>query len=76
MRADDDRFRSMCCDDFSGTPYNDAQSGSAECQSLFGTYNIEMPIDKNGKCSGTFITDENFKDFDVSLLLDFLEEVC
>ena len=72
MRVDDDRLRSMCCDDFSGTPCNDAQSGSAECQSLFGTYNIEMPIDENGECDGTHITDQNCKDFNVSVFFVLL----
>ncbi|XP_028517529.1 uncharacterized protein LOC110247684, partial [Exaiptasia diaphana] len=67
MTKDDSRFESMCCHFLSGTPCDDAQSGSAECQSLFGTYDMEIPINENAECGGSLLPDKNCKNFDRSI---------
>lgn len=58
----DNRLQPMCgcrqCDD-----------EFKECQSLFGTYTIQMPINNSVECSGQQRTHQNCKDFDVCCIM-------
>ncbi|XP_020909805.2 uncharacterized protein LOC110247688 [Exaiptasia diaphana] len=67
MTMDDPRLEAMCCNFLSDTPCNDALIGAAECQSLFGTYDMEIPINENAECGGSPLPDKNCRDFDISI---------
>ncbi|XP_028514531.1 uncharacterized protein LOC110237834 [Exaiptasia diaphana] len=67
MGKNDERFQPMCCHFLSDTPCDDALLGAKECQSPFGTYTIDMPIDENAECGGSQIPDENCSTFDRSI---------
>ncbi|KAL9964361.1 hypothetical protein ACROYT_G027992 [Oculina patagonica] len=66
MAKSDSRFTPMCCHDLSDLKCEgDLQLGAEACKSLFGTYELSMPIDDTLDCtsSADVVTDKNCKDF-------------
>ena len=49
-----------------GSHSKDALLGMEECQSLFGIYELKIPVDKNLACNAVGVTGKNCKDLDVS----------
>lgn len=66
----DSRFEAMCCHALGGLSCGkETQVGEEECKSLFGTYELSIPINKELECqkNGGEVTDENCKDFKVGV---------
>ena len=67
MTKDDKRLTKMCCHPLITAPAcDDALMGEEECRSVFGTYNISIPIDPQLDCNAQ-ITYKNCKNLDVRL---------
>ncbi len=63
---EDSRFFPMCCHSLVEQCNEESQLGAEECQSLFGTYELSMPVDDTLDCKRTELSQANCKDFDVS----------
>ncbi|XP_027042405.1 uncharacterized protein LOC113670461 [Pocillopora damicornis] len=50
MAKHDTRLTEMCCHPLISAPCDDALTGEEECRSVFGTYNISIPIDQTLDC--------------------------
>ena len=72
MEKSDSRFQPMCCHDLSKLRCRgDFKLGAEACKSLFGSYELSIPIDNKLKCmdEGRTVTDKNCKDFQVRILI-------
>lgn len=67
VNKDDYRWQPMCSNPLSNS-VRDRLLGDEECKSPFGTYELQIPVDKTLSCKSTAITDTNCKDLDVSIL--------
>ncbi|XP_078381574.1 uncharacterized protein LOC144664346 isoform X2 [Oculina patagonica] len=70
MEESDSRFKAMCCHDLSDLKCKgDLQLGAEACKSLFGTYELSIPIDDTLDCtsSADVVTDKNCKEFQRSM---------
>ena len=70
VEEEDSRLTPMC-----NHPLNKEESGGTdtllameECRSLFGSYELEIPVDEDLECDDTGVTNSNGKDLDVSKL--------
>ncbi|KAL9956907.1 hypothetical protein ACROYT_G038462 [Oculina patagonica] len=61
---EDSRFEPMCCHSLVQQCKDESHLGAEECQSLFGTYELSMPVDPTLDCSSTEVRHANCKDFD------------
>ncbi|XP_078344331.1 uncharacterized protein LOC144629949 isoform X1 [Oculina patagonica] len=63
----DSRLQPMCTNQLNkgGSSRQDKLLGMEECTSPFGTYELEVPVDKNLACEDTGITSTNCKDLDL-----------
>lgn len=66
---DDSRFQPMCCHSLVEQCNEESQLGALECQSLYGSYELSMPVDDTLDCSSTEVRQANCKDFDVSVVI-------
>ena len=66
VEKDDYRWQPMCSNPLSNS-VRDRLLGDEECKSPFGTYELQIPVDKTLSCKSTAITDTNCKDLDVSI---------
>lgn len=70
MTEQDQRLTAMCCHPLSNSPCEkDALMGEEECRSVFGTYEISIPINPKLECGST-ITYKNCKDLKVRMNRD------
>ena len=68
MDKSDSRFQPTCCHYFSDLKCDgELQLGAEACRSLFGSYELSIPIDDTLECSrnGDTVTDKNCKNFQV-----------
>lgn len=71
-KSDDNRLKPMCCHYLSDLKcVGELQLGAEACKSLFGTYELSIPIDDTLDCkgSGDVVTDKNCKDFQVRVVM-------
>ena len=66
MTKNDPRLTGMCCHPLIAATCDDALAGEEECRSVFGVYNISIPIDPTLDCSAQ-ITYKNCKNLNVSV---------
>lgn len=72
MDKNDHRLKSMCCHYLSDFKCEgELQLGAEACKSLFGTYELSIPIDDTLDCTGSghVVTDKNCKDFQVRVVM-------
>ena len=67
VKKDDQRWQPMCSNPLSKC-VRDRLLGDEECKSPFGTYELQIPVDKQLRCASTSIADKNCKDLDVSII--------
>ena len=71
MEKGDSRLKPMCCHYLSDFKCGgELQLGAEACKSLFGAYELSIPIDDTLECtgSGNVVTDKNCKDLQVRAL--------
>ena len=71
MTKDDSRWENMCINQLNsrGSCRTDSLLGMEECKSPFGTYELNIPVDKELSCGDKGMTTKNCKDLDVSLIV-------
>ncbi|KAL9957971.1 hypothetical protein ACROYT_G034931 [Oculina patagonica] len=65
VKKDDQRWQPMCSNPLSKC-VRDRLLGDEECKSPFGTYELQIPVDKKLSCTGDGIKDTNCKDLDLT----------